>query len=277
MVRAFLGVFAFAYLLLPNVASAYSPGSWCSEVIGPPPGSLGVDPFYQKYLNANGIPVLSSASVSNTALRRACQITVVMLERRQDVRMEMMARGARFAIIGTGQVTTDIPEYRNLYAEYPGTDWNVRTRGLGGTVGRPVGLTSEENLLCLSRDVYRGEDISVHEFAHTIYNVGIAPRDPSFVLRTQLSYRWAVKYQLWAGTFAATHIDEYWAEGVQDWYNVNLQLIPGNGLHDYVNTRPELYDRDPDLHDLIGEVFSTSAVPACPTKDSPQLPSATGL
>jgi len=240
--------------------------TFCTETVTAPPAALGLDPFYQKYLNANGIPVVANGVVSNTAIRRACEIAVVMLEERQDVRFEMVRRGTRLAIIGRNQVTTDIPEFRNLYTEYPGTDWNVRTRGLGGTVGRPVGVTSEENLLCLTRDVYRGEDITVHEFAHTIYNVGVAPIDPTFVRRTQLAYYWAWKYDLWHGTFAATNLDEYWAEGAQDWFNVNFESIPSNGLHDEVNTRPELYDRDPDLYDLANAIFPEKSVPACPTK-----------
>lgn len=238
----------------------------CTAPIGRPPTTLHADPFYQKYLNAQGIPILSSAAVNNTALRRACQMVAVMLAARADVSRAMVARDARLAIIGRYELTTDIPEYRNLYSEYPGTDWNVRTRGLGGTLGRPVGATSEENLLCLSGDVYRGEDITVHEFAHTIYNVGIVPTESSFAVRLRKAFDVAGLLGTWKGTFAATNVDEYWAEGIQDWFDVNLERIPGDGLHNEINTRSELLARDAGLYQLASEIFPSTPVPPCPTK-----------
>ena len=36
----------------------------------------------------------------------------------------------------------------------------------------PVGSSAEENLLCHEEDRYRGEDITIHEFAHSIHLLG---------------------------------------------------------------------------------------------------------
>ena len=56
-------------------------------------------------------------------------------------------------------------------------DWqdsyNERARGLGATPAVPLGSSAEENLLCLAGDRYRGEDITVHEFAHSVHLLGL--------------------------------------------------------------------------------------------------------
>ena len=54
---------------------------------------------------------------------------------------------------------------------------------------------------------------------------------------------------------AASQLGEFWAEGVQDWYNSNLQSIPANGVHNSINTRAELKTASPQLHDILAEVL----------------------
>lgn len=46
--------------------------------------------------------------------------------------------------------------------------WDTRARGLGGVLGRPISTGGEENLLCLSKDRYRGDDIFFHEASHGV-------------------------------------------------------------------------------------------------------------
>ena len=48
---------------------------------------------------------------------------------------------------------------------------------------------------------------------------------------------------------------EYFAEGVQDWFNVNAEMPYNDGKHNWCNTREELQLFDPDLYNLIGEYF----------------------
>jgi len=85
----------------------------------------------------------------------------------------MINRGAYVGIMARTEVTTDIPEHAHL-ANDPDTDWNQRARSLGGTPNNPITTAGEENLLCLTEDRYRGENILVHEFAHGIHLIGIA-------------------------------------------------------------------------------------------------------
>ena len=65
------------------------------------------------------------------------------------------------------ELTTHIPEHAWL-----GAAWNERARGLGATVALPVGSSAEENALCHSNDRYRSEDITIHEFAHSLMLLG---------------------------------------------------------------------------------------------------------
>ncbi|WP_437611063.1 hypothetical protein WMF20_04710 [Sorangium sp. So ce834] len=44
-----------------------------------------------------------------------------------------------------------------------------------------------------------------------------------------------------------------------------IESIPGNGIHDEINTRAELREHDRPLHDLIARYFADDAWrPRCP-------------
>ncbi|HEY9622505.1 MAG TPA: hypothetical protein V6C78_19255 [Crinalium sp.] len=224
-------------------------------VITPPPAELRLDPFYKKYCSALGIPILSDGSVSDRAIQQAAYIVVHMLAPLPDVRQKMLELKLRVGVIGANQVTTDMPEYRNLNNQFPGVDWNTRTRGLGGTPSIPLMTGAEENLLCYPNDVYRGESIFVHEFAHTIKSMGLEFTNPRIVTALQAAYDNARATGLWANTYADDNIEEYWAEGVQSYFNTNLEATPPNGIHNSVNTHEELKAYDPTLYKIIATIF----------------------
>jgi hypothetical protein len=228
----------------------------CSSAPSTPPSALGADPFYAKYLDAEGIPVLSSGAVADMALTQACEIVVAMGSARGDVVDQMIAHQARVAVIGQNELITELPEFKNL-----GPEW-TDNRGGGATLDSPVSAAAEENLLCLSGDVYVGETIMIHAFAHGMRSLGIIPLDPTFDPRLQAAYDAALAAGKWANTFAATEYPQYWAEGVQSWFDANQQP---DGLHNTVNTRVELAAYDPALYDLIAEYLPASDWrPHCP-------------
>lgn len=227
-----------------------------------PLDALGVDPFYQKFVDASGIPVISSEKVEDEALLVAREIVQEMLGYRPDVREAMISRRAYVGIMGRNEVTTDIPEHAHL-ANDPDTDWNQRARGLGGTPGNPITTAGEENLLCLAEDRYRGENILVHEFAHAVHLIGITLLEPGFNEELQALYDSALGQGLWADTYAATNRAEYWAEGVQSWFDTNQR--PQAGIHNEIDTRDELRVYDPPLATLIQEYFGDGVWrPTCP-------------
>jgi hypothetical protein len=225
----------------------------CAVAPVAPPASLGLASFYGKYLDAAGIPVVSSANVSDEALRRACVITSHVVRKRDDARVSMIRTNLRVGVIGVNEVTLDIPEYSNL-PTVAGRNWN-QERGEGATEVRPVASVGEENLLCLATDTYAGEAILVDTLAYAVHDFGLSRVDASFDTRLAAAYQAALDAGLWQNTMAGKDTTFYFAEGVEDWYDANQQSNPPDGVHNYVNTRAELEAYDPTLAQIISENF----------------------
>lgn len=220
-----------------------------------PPKELELDPFYKKYVYVNGIHIISSWRVPDSAIYQACNIIMYMTEALpREIHNELTIRNTRVGIMARYEGTTDIPEHKHLEAD-TSLNWDVRARGLGGGVDLPLTTCAEENLLCYQIDKYHAEDILIHEFAHTIHGVGILPKNPEFNNRLQNLLDTAIGEGKWENTYAKTNVWEYFAEGVQDWFNVNAEVPVPDGKHNHVNTRKELKEYDPGLYELISEIF----------------------
>ena len=224
--------------------------------------ALGYHPFYQKYVDASGIPVISSEKVEDRALFVAREIVQEMLAHRADVFAAMRTRGAYVGIMARDEVTTDIPEHAHL-ANDPDTDWDERARGLGGTPESPITTAGEENLLCLVADRYRGENILVHEFAHAIHLIGIDQVESQIHEELRNLLASVLTLGLWHDTYAGSNPVEYWAEGVQSWFDANQSPQPG--IHNHVDTRAELKEYDPLLSTIIERFMGDGSWrPKCP-------------
>jgi len=211
-----------------------------------------LDHFYTKYVDADRIPVIGSSKVRDEAFGPAREIIINMLSARPDIREAMIANRARVGIMAATEVTTDIPEHSDLDPLF-----DTRARGLGGTIFRPITTVGEENLLCLSSDVYRGESILVHEFSHGVFNLGLpfVSDGKQIIAAVIASFDQAISLGLWSNTYAATNLDEYQAEGVQSWFNANIESVPSNGIHNQVDTRSELKEYDPALAQLLSMLY----------------------
>jgi hypothetical protein len=227
-----------------------------SLVITAPPAVLNLDPFYKKYIDANGIPIVSSWRVPNRAILQARSIVVYMTSiLPKPVLDKMKASKLRVGVMGRYEGTTNIPEHHHLVND-TSLNWDLRARGLGGDLELPLTTCAEENLLCYQIDKYHAEDILIHEFAHSIHLIGIVQVDTTINTRLQRALNAAKAAGKWKDTYTATDIYEYFAEGVQDWFNVNAEVPVPDGKHCYVNTRDELKDYDPTLYAIIKEYFS---------------------
>lgn len=222
------------------------------DAVAPPPASLGLDPFYKKHLDAGGLPVVGSDKVSDAALVEARRLVVAMTSKRPDVLKAMIGKKTRVAVMAKTEVTTDVPEHADLNTAFPKTDWNKRCRGVGATAVRPACSGAEENLLQLEGDRYRGESILIHEFGHTMLVMGLGAE---FRKDVDAAYKAAMAKGLFQKTYAATNLDEYWAEGVQDWFDANLTATPPNGIHNEIGTRAQLKAYDPALAALLEKVY----------------------
>lgn len=214
-----------------------------------PPDALKLDPFYQKYVSASGYPIVGSARVNDYALKEAAFLVDMMLAKRPDVRKAMIEGGSRLVVMSHQEFTTDVPEHSRLR---PRDYWDARARGLGGSRTDPVCSCGEENLLGFRGDPYSTECILIHEFAHNIHLRGLIVVDPTFDDRLKQTYDQAMAAGLWKTKYASVNHAEYFAEGVQSWFNNNR---PPDHDHNHVDTRKELLEYDPGLAKICRDVF----------------------
>jgi hypothetical protein len=243
-----------AICLLAGLAAVA--GESDSKVKSPPEGlvrTLKLDPRYKKCVMVDDLAVVGSAKVSDFAMLEAAYLVGQMLRGRDDIRHALAQNKVRVAVMAADEFTTDIPEHSDLR---PPEYWNKRARGLGATKARPAVSGAEENLLQYRGDPYKGENILIHEFGHAIHEMGLRTVDKSFDGRLRAAYDEAIRAGLWKDTYAATNRMEYWAEGVQSWFDCNQTK---NSQHNGVNTREKLQKYDPRLAELLAEVFKDNA------------------
>lgn len=225
----------------------------------------GVPSFYTQQASAGGFPVVASGKVSPYALKEAVYIIDMMLSKRPDVREAMVKSGAHLSILAHNEFTCDQPEWAWLAEEkedgYDGISTrdfrDARARGMGGSITDPYCSCAEENLLAYDGDPYSTENILIHELAHNIHLRGMINVDATFDQRVKASYDAAMKAGLWKGMYASVNHHEYFAEGVQSWFDNNRE--PDHD-HNHVNTRAELLDYDPGLAALCREVFGDTVL-----------------
>ena len=231
-------------------------------VVSEPPPKLKIPAYYSKFVSANGYPIVASKSVDDRALLEAAYLVDLMLAKRPDVREAMIKSGSRMSIIAWNEYTTDLPEWKWLGdptgdgREADGVTavdfWDARARGMGGSETDPYCSCGEENLLGYKGDPYEAECILIHEFAHNIHLRGMLNVDPAFDVRLKAAYQQAMSAGLWKGKYASVNHHEYFAEGVQSWFDNNRE---DDHDHNHVNTRDELLEHDSDLAALCREVF----------------------
>jgi hypothetical protein len=225
-----------------------------------PQGNNGVPSFYTQHVSANGFPIVASARVNPYALKEAAFLVDMMLAKRPDVRAAMIKSGARMCIMAHDEYTTDLPEFARMTEEkrpdFPRLSakdfWDARARGLGGSETDPLCSVAEENVLGFAGDPYAAECILIHEFAHNIHLRGLLNVDPTFDPRLKATYAAAMKAGLWKGKYASVNHHEYFAEGVQSWFDNNRV---NDHDHNHVNTRALLIEYDPGLAAICREVF----------------------
>lgn len=243
-------------MLAAVLFAAAHPG-FSDPKVGTPPSDWKLDAFYKKHVDLDGLPIVSSEKVPDAALIEAWKIGREMLKNLPDARKAMIGLKVRIAIMSKDEQTLDIPEHSDLQKAFPQTDWNRRARGLGATRQRPAISAGEENLLRYAEDRYRGESIFIHEFAHATFDMGIAEVDREARRKLRETFENAKSKGRWEKTYAMSNASEYWAEGVQSYFDCNRTAEPPNGVHNHVGNREQLKAYDPELHALIDGYFKT--------------------
>ncbi len=229
-----------------------------------PPPAMKLNPFYKKYVDAGGLPLVGSDKVPDASFAQAYFVIANMLHNKPCIRKALINSGILLGIMAESEVTTDMPEYSDLNKVYPNVDWDKRGRGFGATLVRPLTTGSVENLLQKQSDPWFGELIFLHELAHSYFEFGIESLEGGPQHRQTLNQRYqeAMQAGLWSKTYAATNANEYWAETVQSWFNNNIAKDPPNGIHNNISTRSKLETYDPKMAAYIAQFFDATPWPA---------------
>ncbi len=220
----------------------------------------GVPAFYTQHADVNGFPIVASERVNPYALKEAAYLVRLMIAKRPDILDALVTSGARMNILAWNEFTTDHPEFKRFAEKtapgFPGLTgkdfWDARARGTGGSATDPYCTSAEENILGYPGDPYAAECILIHEFAHMIHLRGMNNIDPTFDERLKKTYDEAMAAGLWKGKYPSVNHHEYFAEGVQTWFDNNRV---NDHDHNHVHLRSQLVEYDPGLAAMCREVF----------------------
>ncbi|MEX2316352.1 MAG: hypothetical protein WD669_04310 [Pirellulales bacterium] len=242
--------------------------------------SYRLDRFYKKMIKINGILIVGSQRVSDYALLEAAYTKDQTFHNSpQWVRDMFEPLKIRLAIISVLEFTMDLPENNRNGRNSALADavyQDGRSRGLGGL---PTASCGEENLLNLRGDRYggsgaqgSGENITIHEFAHTTASAIRRVQGNDGPFWTKLREALAAsrfpgdentppgRIFAWnrdngrngqpGNVYGGSNEQEYWAEGAQAWFN-NANPRNSGGI----STREEVKAKDPPLAALLAEVY----------------------
>ena len=195
--------------------------------------------YYQKYIHADGIPIIGSELVPDDILYLAREVALRITSKRPKLREKLSPPSKQYHVLTNYSIekVVDIPEIRSdpIYRS---------TSNPRCSLSFCVSIVPEQHTK-YSPFAKRNPaqfGFFVHEFAHAIHHVMLLGHeqsavdlfgwdpflvtlDPNFDYRLWKAYETAVENGTWEGTYAATNYQEYWAEGVYMWY---YNIAPGS-------------------------------------------------
>jgi fermentation-respiration switch protein FrsA (DUF1100 family) len=241
--------------------------------VGLPPAKLHLDPYYAKLTYAREFPVLGSKHVSDEALLQTNDTVRKMFAYRHDLLKALIADGVRLVVLGRQEKLSDLPDFR----ESKDTAGFEEVRYLEYAPDRKLLVVPEENVLGLPSDPFAGKCVLISFFAKALYHVaGSRPVDPDFDQRRgkqqyelrvkrldidfdhrlQTIYEHAMSKNLWKGTPAAHNRAEYWASGVEAYFDAAGDGLPPNLADRPITSREALQAYDPELYALVDETMA---------------------
>ncbi|MFB8026697.1 hypothetical protein ACFQ6U_22645 [Streptomyces sp. NPDC056465] len=220
--------------------------------------------WYAKYVQGPtdvntgaSVAVLGSARISDaTLLKAARQLEALTRTWPYYPVGELSRRNVRVVLTARGERMSSIPEVQAVW----GTQLDDRYwGGMGASDSLPLSVGTEANLT----DGQGRENVFVHEFGHSVADMSLRHIDPAYTRDLENAYNQARASGRWNNTYAATNTSEYWAEGVQSYFDVNYEGRPGgDGVHNEINTRGELQRYDRPLFDLLQRVYQGVPLPS---------------
>ena len=173
--------------------------------------------------------------------RHVCRVTIVPA---RGYLSRLIERKARHDILSMDALLTEAPER----SAYDRTSDGRRWRQLRGVGGREAATGVDK----LRIAALFGFNTFAHEFAHQILRYAFTNEQ---FLQIQSLYLNALEHGRCLDYYAATNVDEYFAQG----YEAYLSLRKNGRLRETGrHTRSELRRRDPPLHDFLARTFDWS-------------------
>jgi hypothetical protein len=232
-----------------------------------------IDPYYTKLTFAREFSVIGSAQVSDEALLRANDTIRKLFAYRHDILKALIADGVKLVVLGPHERLSALPEFAGS-KDVAGFDdvryWDYTPR-------LKLVVVPEENVLGREHDPVAGKSLVVSGLARALHQVaGLRPVDPDFenrrprqqyelrVKRIDITfdqklntiYNAAMEQRLWKGTAAARDRVEYWAAGVEAYFDAAGAGNAAIGAARPITTREALAAYDPDLHALVEETMA---------------------
>jgi hypothetical protein len=255
------------FALTPEKDWRYRPLRRQPSVI-PPPEKFKFHAYYTKFTYAREFPVLGSKHVSDEALLKANDVIRKMFAYRHDVLKTLINNGVRLVVLGRDEKMSELPELDGV---------PMPVRYFEASVQLKTIIVPEENVLASARDPFAGRCMIVYLFARAMYHATAQrPVDPDFdKRRDKQQYELRVKRLdvefdnrlkqlfegttgkgLWKGTAAARDRVEYWAAGVEAYFDAAGAGQPPNGSDRPITTREMLKAYDPELYALVDETMA---------------------
>ena len=255
-------IFATVFPALGNQAFA-SPAIVCPTVSFLSPSvsaaPIGTDPFYTKYIDAEGIPILASDQVCDRSLQVAYEIVTHMLSMRPDYLQNLITKGVKVSVFAINESMTDLPEDRDLTGVWIDPPADTRTYsdtcGGGAVVGRPTSVC-EKNLIGVEDPYYGRMSVLIHEFGHTIQNLGV---DTTTFNKILTAYSNAQSSKLFtkadgvSTSYMMSNYMEFFAEGTGNWFNAADPTNPANSPEE--KGRDFIENYDVELYQMLKTIY----------------------
>lgn len=197
---------------------------------------------HTQIVEVEGIAIVSTAETSSRAFRVA-EETVRRVFAHNDLEQSLADAGAYVVIVPAGKTVLDMPEFRCLRGQEA-----TALEGVCGVAdaagGFPIATVEERDLLGDRRGPCRGLNILFHELGHLVDTWALGPQD---YFDVRYLYADAMAAGMYAGEYAATNSNEYFAEGTQAFF----ASVDPAGRRD----REWLRRYDPGLYDLLAAVY----------------------
>jgi hypothetical protein len=215
-------------------------------------------PLLAQVIKDGPVYVTGDNTVPFPALTAANTILAAMLQHRPDIVKMLRTNGAFTVVASHNEQICDLIYFSSSDASICAL---YGMGGAGGVMGSPITACHERNLLKEHDDPYvrgsssLGQNICVHELAHTIMDVGLSLDD-----REQIAARFkaAQAEGLWTGDYAMNNDLEFWAVMSQFYFSAGPSTTYASAFSHVANGPVALKKYDPETYSLVDSIYQGS-------------------